>query len=160
PKDARLIAVVRIESDRSSPPSLSDAQRIKVASEISRVAKETNIAAVQIDFDAKQSERDFYRGLITDLRKEWPSGIGLNITALASWCISDTWIRDLQIDDAVPMLFRMGVDDNQVRMYLRSGQDFSMDICRNSVGVSTDEPVEGLPSGRRVYLFNPHLWNP
>src|SRR5581483_5111942 len=63
PKDAHLIAVVRIESDRYFAPSLSPAQQAKVSAEITKIAHKNNIAAVQIDFDAKQSERDFYRAL-------------------------------------------------------------------------------------------------
>jgi len=112
-----------------------------------------------IDFDAKQSERIFYRDLILDLRRNWPGDVGLSITALASWCISDTWIKDLPIDEAVPMLFRMGADNNQIRMHMKSGGDFNLDLCRNSVGISTDELIDDLPVGRRIYIFNTQSWN-
>src|SRR5882724_3846007 len=114
PEGATLIAVVRIETDRSGVPDLSTSQRATVAAQISDLARQKNVAAVQIDFDAKQSERTFYRNLIVDLRHDWPDRTGLSITALASWCISDTWIKDLPIDDAVPMLFRMGADNSQI----------------------------------------------
>jgi hypothetical protein len=158
PEDASLIVVVRIESDRWAPPRLSAGQRAQAVSEIVNVARGKRIAAVQIDFDAKQSERDFYRDLLTDLRPRLPEGVGLSMTALASWCIADDWIRDLPVDEVVPMLFRMGKDRDKVRRHLQAGGDFRPGLCRSSFGISTDEPLEGLPPGRRVYIFNPHSW--
>ena len=95
---------------------------------------------------------------IFDLRRNWPPDVGLSITALASWCISDTWIKDLPIDEAVPMLFRMGADNNQIRLHLKSGGDFNLDLCRNSIGISTDEAIDDLPIGRRIYIFNTQSW--
>jgi hypothetical protein len=158
PEDALLIAVVRIESDRRDPPGLSVEQRAQSVSEIVRLARGNSVAAVQIDFDAKQSERGFYHDLITELRPQLPDGVGLSITALASWCISDDWIRDLPVDEAVPMLFRMGKDRDKVHRHLQAGGDFGPELCRRSFGISTDEPLEALPEGRRVYIFNPHSW--
>ena len=157
PEGTTLMPVVRIESENS--PDLSAAQRAKVVSEISVLAHQKNISALQIDFDAKQTERDFYRNLILDLRHDWPADVGLSITALASWCISDTWIKDLPVDEAVPMLFRMGADNNQIRARLKSRDDFKLSICRNSIGISTDEKIDDLPTGRRVYVFNPRSWD-
>jgi len=81
------------------------------------------------------------------------------MTALASWCIHDDWIRELPVEEAVPMLFRMGAEDREVRRYLQSGNDFRVESCRNSLGVSTDEPWPKLPSGRRLYVFHPVSWD-
>jgi len=150
------MAVVRIESDGTAELSLE--QRTRTVAEISELSHQKNIVGVQIDFDAKQSERVFYRDLILDLRRNWPADVGLSITALASWCISDTWIKDLPVDEAVPMLFRMGADNNQIRMHLKSGGDFNLDLCRNSIGISTDELIDDLPIGRRIYIFNTQSW--
>ena len=158
--ETTLIAVVRIESDRAAPPSLSAQQRARAASAIAEVARSRTVAAVQIDFDARQSERAFYRDLLLDLRGELPSSVKLSITALASWCIYDDWLAGLPVDEAVPMLFRMGVDHNQVAQHLKTGGDFRPALCRNSLGISTDELLPRLPSGRRVYIFNPRPWSP
>ena len=65
----------------------------------------------------------------------------------------------LPVDEAVPMLFRMGVDRENVRMRLKAGDEFSAAIARHSVGVSTDEPLGALPRVRRVYVFSPHPWS-
>jgi Protein of unknown function (DUF3142) len=158
--ETTLIAVVRIESDRAAPPLLSAQQRGRAASAIAGVARSQAVAAVQIDFDARQSERPFYRDLLVDLRGELPASVKLSITALASWCIYDDWLADLPVDEAVPMLFRMGVDHNQVAQYLKTGGDFRPALCRHSLGISTDESLPRPPSGRRVYVFNPRSWSP
>ena len=150
-RDTKLIAVVRIETDRAS---LSSAQLEQTAHEISLLS---GVSAVQIDFDATASERDFYRKLLQRVRNELSPSVGLSITALASWCAGDNWIADLPVDEAVPMLFRMGVERRQFQRRLESGQPFEASICRNSAGVSTDEPLT-VPAVNRLYLFNPQPW--
>jgi hypothetical protein len=152
--DTKLIAVVRIEIDRASPSSLSAAQLQQTADEISSL---TGVSVVQIDFDATVSQRYFYRELLRRVRRELSPSIGLSITALASWCAGDNWIADLPVDEAVPMLFRMGVERRQFQRRLESGQTFEASICQNSAGVSTDEPVT-TPAVNRLYIFNPEPW--
>ena len=154
-----LIAVARIESDRAAPPELSAAQALQAARAIRDLAFKPGVIAIQIDFDAARSERAFYRALVSELRRELPAAVGLTITALASWCLDDDWIADLPVDEAVPMLFRMGADDRHIRLRLKARDDFRPRICRESLGVATDEPVTGLPAGRRVYLFHPRAWS-
>ena len=149
--ETKLIAVVRIEIDRAL---LSSAQLEQTAHEISSLS---GVSVVQIDFDATASERDFYRKLLQRVREELSPSVGLSITALASWCAGDNWIADLPVDEAVPMLFRMGVERPQFQRRLESGQPFEASICRNSAGVSTDEPLT-VPAVNRLYLFNPQPW--
>ena len=149
--ETKLIAVVRIEIDRAL---LSSAQLEQTAHEISSLS---GVSVVQIDFDATASERDFYRKLLQRVREELSPSVGLSITALASWCAGDNWIADLPVDEAVPMLFRMGVERPQFQRRLESGQPFEASICRNSAGVSTDEPVTISPVNR-LYIFNPQPW--
>jgi len=154
-----LIAVTRIEASRRQPPALTPAQRALAASRIAELADTRGVTAVQVDFDATASQRGFYRGLLHDLRRRLPAPVALSITALASWCLHDGWLEGLPVDEAVPMLFRMGVDDRPVRHYLDSGGDFRAPVCRRSVGVSTDEAPPRLPPGRRVYVFHPRPWS-
>jgi hypothetical protein len=83
------------------------------------------------------------------------------MTALASFCIGDRWLNDLPVDEAVPMIFRMGADDRTVKNMLTGGDDFREPLCRQSYGIATDEPVDlKFKSGRRVYVFNSHSWRP
>jgi hypothetical protein len=150
-RDTKLIAVVRIESDRKDTPTLSSTQLQQAVEQISAVSALSNISVVQIDFDATVSERSFYRALLKEVRPRVPS---LSITALASWCAGDHWLSDLPIDEAVPMLFRMGVDEKR----FQSAPRFEPTICANSAGVSTDEPI-AAPSVDRLYIFNPNPWS-
>jgi hypothetical protein len=120
--------------------------------------RDDGIAGVQIDFDAARSQRAFYRDLLVDLRSALPESMPLSMTALASWAVHDRWLAGLPVDEAVPMLFRMGADAKRVRTYLDSGEDFAEPLCRTSVGFSTDEPRAAVASGRRVYLFSPTAW--
>ena len=155
-----LAAVVRIESSRAEPPTLSDAQRGQAVRAIAATADLPGVSAVQVDFDAATSERKFYRSLLEDLRKQLTSSTSLSITALASWCLDDNWLEGLPIDDAVPMLFRMGPDRRNVLLRLSKGEDFRAGVCRQSTGISTDEPLPSLLPGRRIYVFRPKAWSP
>lgn len=152
-----LIAVARIETEHAE---LSPSQLEETVSALRQMAQSANVRAIQIDFDAKLSERDFYRELLQTLRRQIPAQLPISITALASWCIHDDWLSGLPINEAVPMLFRLGVERDEIRSYLASGKKFRGRFCQNSLGVSTDEPIEGL-TGRtpqKVYVFNPQPW--
>jgi hypothetical protein len=155
-----LIAVVRIESRLGAPATLSAAQRAQAVRAIAAAGREPGISALQVDFDATSSERAFYRELLEDLRARLPAKTALSITALASWCMGDDWIAGLPVDDAVPMLFRMGADRARILDYLEEGRDFRPPVCKQSLGISTDEPLTHLPSGRRLYIFRPRAWTP
>ena len=155
PEGTKTIAVVRIETDRTDTPSLSPAQLAQTVAEIRNSSVKS---PVQIDFDATVSQRNFYRSLLTQLRNELPASTTLSITALASWCAGDDWLSDLPIDEAVPMLFRLGVDQRQFQRRLETGQPFESRMCQNSAGVSTDEPVT-TPTVNRLYIFSPKPWS-
>ena len=158
PEAASVMAVARVETDTVNKPELSTQQRDKLVDVIADMARLPNVARIQIDFDATQSERKFYRDVIVEVRRHLPDTVGLSITALASWCTYDDWISDLPIDEAVPMLFRMAADGKQIASRLDAGEDFIAPPCRHSYGVSTDEPRTNLSSARRLYVFNPDPW--
>jgi len=158
PEGTKVIAVVRIETDRDHQPMLSGTQRDEVSRAITAMTSLPNVSEIQIDFDAKQSQRDFYRELIVDIRRCLPSNIRLSITALASWCMYDNWLSDLPIDEAVPMLFQMSADGKQIASRLDAGDDFNAQPCRHSYGISMDEPHPNLFPSRRVFVFNPDAW--
>jgi hypothetical protein len=157
----KLMAVTRIESQKITGQSvaLSDSQKQKAATLILKTLELKNVSAIQVDFDAVSSERDFYRGLLQDLRRALPDNIPLSMTALASFCIGDRWLRDLPVDEAVPMAFRMGADDKTIKTLLAAGEDFREPLCRRSYGIAVDEPIDvKFRSDRRVYIFNDHPW--
>jgi hypothetical protein len=146
----RVMAVVRLESWTPPLPGVE-----RVAAEILRDASNPAVRAVQIDFDARKSERTWYRDLLAVVHRRLDPSKPLSITALTSWCLGDPWVRSLPVSDAVPMLFRMGAGEpREVR------GDFSTPVCRASVGISTDEIPYVLPHSRRIFIFDPHAWTP
>ncbi|HWZ97678.1 MAG TPA: hypothetical protein VN025_07955 [Candidatus Dormibacteraeota bacterium] len=181
-----LMAVVRIETLRGASPSgygedakpsadFSEMQISHIATEIVATLNFPGVSAVQIDFDATRSEHDFYRAVLVGVRRRLPVEMPLSITALASWCIGDRWLEQLPqntIDEAVPMLFRMGVGQAEVLNYISSGEEFRVSACGNSIGLSTDETLSrNVISGKlaigqngqgskRIYVFSPHGWDP
>lgn len=157
--DVYLIAVTRIETDRANRPSLSDAQKKQIIEFIRQSRERPNVKAVQIDFDALVSERNFYKRLVEDLRRELPENVPLTITALASWCVGDAWFNEMPVDEAVPMAFRMGADDKPIRDFLAKGSDWREPLCRGSYGIALDEPLQmNFKSDRRFYIFKNEAW--
>jgi hypothetical protein len=161
PPDAKVMAVTRIESQKTTGqrPVLSQNQRQQLVKLILRTLELGRVSAIQIDFDALVSERDFYRALLQDLRAQLPDSVPLSMTALASFCIGDRWLEGLPVDEAVPMIFRMGADDKPIKNMLANGNDFGEPLCRRSYGIAVDEPLEmKFEKRRRVYVFNNHSW--
>jgi hypothetical protein len=161
PPDVKVVAVTRIEPQRSKAqrPTLSAAQTARVTQLIRRTLELPNVSAVQVDFDATTSEREFYRTLLQDLRQKLPDETPLSITALASFCIGDRWIKDLPVDEAIPMAFRMGTDSTKIRGMLADGHDFRGELCQRSYGIALDEPLQAsFDPARRIYVFNSRSW--
>jgi hypothetical protein len=115
--------------------------------------------AIQVDFDARLSQRPFYSLVLTALRRQLPVHVPLSITALASWCAYDDWIGDLPVDEAVPMYFRMGPDHPATDS---PGWSYPVrePLCRGRAGVSMDEAWPKLGTGTRLYVFHRGAWNP
>jgi hypothetical protein len=111
PANVTRTAVVRIESAPGARLDIATVEQVKDL--LLRTASRPGIAALQVDFDAKRSERGFYAALLRSLRSQMPPQLPLSIAALASWCSNDDWISGLPIDEAVPMLFRMEPDRRQ-----------------------------------------------
>ncbi len=158
--DAQIrIAVVRIES-AGKAAALSGRETARLQAEILEALDKRSVRALQIDFDARVSERDFYARLLWNLREQTPDDVALTMTALASWCYYESWLDALPVAEAAPMLFRMGRDADRVRLDLQAHRPMRSEKCRLSLGLSTDEPLKDLPSVRRVYLFSPAAWTP
>ncbi len=156
--EVKLIAVVRIDA-RAGTADLSDPSLPKkIAAIITQSFPDRSPSALQIDFDARKSQRAFYTALLQEVRRELPANIPLSVTALASWCAFDDWIGKLPIDEAVPMFFRMGPDHPPSDL---PGWNYPIrePLCRGVAGVSTDEAWPKLKSDTRLYIFHPRAWN-
>ena len=150
PAGVAAIAVVRIESPpvHDVPPA---AALQTLLSGLRRIAESTDVRGLQIDFDARRSERAFYRNVLESAHGLIAKPIG--VTALASWCSGDRWLDAEPIGEAAPMFFRMG---------RREWRDMRMDspVCRSAIGLSMDEPWPAVRPAAvdRVYIFNPRAW--
>ncbi len=147
PATTPVLAVVRI----ASPFQHHEVQAQPLLAGLGEIARLPKVRGVQIDFDARASERNFYRTLLERMRVLTPKPI--SVTALASWCSGDRWLDREPITEAVPMFFRLGKGESH---------DMSIEssICSTSIGLSTDEPwpAKRPPGIDRIYLFSPHSW--
>jgi hypothetical protein len=151
------LAVVRLEVDLASLPE--DRLGLIVAA-IQDQGMVPGIEALQLDFDATRCQRPLYRKLLGRLRAALGDRIPITITALASWCMGDRWLRDLPVAGAVAMLFQMGPDSAEALTWLRRGRPLA--------GVAKTPPDWGLgleqplpvspPAGARTFLFSNHPW--
>ena len=156
PANVFLMPVVRIETTPAY--RWRDANIPAIAEQIAEAAKEPKVRALQVDFDARASERPYYSALLRELRRQLPAGTRLSITALASWCGSGSWLHGLPIDEAVPMFFRMGGPASVRGALPRSLSSIEEPLCTGSVGVATDERWPELDAQQRVYVFRVGTW--
>ncbi len=161
PPAAKLMAVTRIEVDRATTLAPSVLLRDSIADVVLHELR-PGVLGIQIDFDAKRSERPFYADLLRELRKRMDPKMPLSVTALASWSFSDDWIKALPVDEAVPMCFDMGADGPFILNQLRAHRDFSDPLARHGTGVGLRQPLPWIPGGpfawRRVYVFSHQPW--
>lgn len=167
PRGTYRMAVVRVERNNKKEPTLSQHQLDGLVYRVLRRARASRAEAIQIDFDARKSEREFYRKFLSRLRKELPASTALSMTALASWCIGDGWLGEMSVDEVVPMFFSMGIDRTQVLMHVRDKgivRDYGK---RLGIGIADDpEMIDALANGRArgvvrdssVYLFSGRAW--
>src|ERR1035437_5133656 len=162
PEGAYVIAVTRIETNKNEGkrPAFDAEMLRKVSVLVRKTLDLPDVRSIQIDFDAVTTERASYRSLINDLHGQLPPKTPLTMTSLASWCTGDAWFNDFPVDEAVPMSFRTGADEEKIKTYLRNGNDWNEPLCRGSYGISIDEPPNAeLKQGRRVYYFKNSPWN-
>lgn len=151
-----LMAVIRVECALDHVPG--EADRLEFLRRALALQGLPGVRGVQVDFDARLSERPWYRKALRELRTQLSSRMPLSITALASWCWEDPWIKDLPVDEAVPMLFRMGPAAGDIRRRLEDGVPIRVEAAQHCLGLSTDEGLPRIPRGRRVYAFHPGSW--
>lgn len=158
--------VLRIESDgRARPDTALYEQIVPLVSELQSRHKADKI---QIDFDARQSERPFYSELLKNLSKSLGHKAKLEITALASWCTvgcgENNWLDqcisgDLRCEPPVLMLFSMGPGSDAVLPKLNRSKI-------SSIGLSVAEhrtnrlvrKLGYLKAAGRIFVFNPRPW--
>lgn len=157
PERARRIAVVRIGSDQDFAAHRDDAALFQSAvASIVSVSRQPGIAALQIDFDARKSERAFYRHPLAELRQQMPLTLPLDNTALVSWCSTDDWISDLPINAA----HRIRIESRTDVACAECCPKYQLHepLCASSVGVFTTEPWPQNVAGKLILLFADRGW--
>ncbi len=156
PSGAKLMAVTRIKV--VSPLASSDVLRDQLVAAILATVR-PGVIGLQVDFDARASERSFYGDLLRTLRARMDTAMPLSMTALASWGLFDDWIGDLPVDEAIPMAFDMGADDATVRHWLASKRPMREPLARRAFGLCLQEPLPWRPPSPRIYVFSHVAWN-
>ena len=161
PEDIRSYPVFRIENVASATPApgaLAGAAAI-----ITTFLTERKLMAVQVDYDARFNDRPAYIHFLKQLRAKLPPDTFISMTALASWCLDDCWLKDADADEAVAMLFSMGGTTGKTLHILNDKQlDTGTGRTKLAIGVSANEPditsylVEHriLQEANRIYIFN------
>lgn len=161
PPGTTLMAVTRIEVDPATPLAPSKALRDSITDAVLHELR-PGVLGIQSDFDAKLSERPFYAELLWELRRRMDPAMPLSMTALASWSFTDDWIKDLPVDEAVPMCFDMGADAPFILARLRAHHDFTDPLARHGTGVGLQQSLPWIPgrpfARRRVYVFSHQPW--
>jgi len=151
-------SVVHVQVNRSERLAWTPQLREETAAAVIALANHIPARRIQIDFEARPSERQALFDLVGDVKRRLSPGVELSVTALASWCQTEDWTSLMGADEIVPMLFRMGPWGASIRTTLASGGDFSQADCRRALAISTDSPITSAPVARRIYLFNPKSW--
>jgi len=157
--EQRIVGVVHVEIDRREPLVWNRLRREATIARILELADNPRFDEIQIDFEVRASERHVLIDVLRAVRARLPAKRELSITALASWCDTERWLGIASVEEVVPMLFRMGPVGENLKRRLAQGGDFADRNCRSSIGVAVDSPPHGVPSRRRVYIFNPRPWN-
>lgn len=191
PKNTKTVPVFRIETIRSvsgnsstsgtsgtsaseggaAPGAVPDQKAAElvartITSEVQKLKKMHQAQMVQVDFDALEDERPFYKNLLKNLRQKLPVATKISITALASWLLADRWIERGSADEAVAMLFSIGPGKRDVLARLnKQSLDSGVDIPI-SIGISASEketnqllfPTEVQRKTGNLYVFSSRPW--
>lgn len=157
----RVIPVVHVEIDPLRPPATLRQARPIVLEAMRSAARATTAGWIQLDLEARPSQRVEYRALVQDIRAALPHEIKLSVTALAWWCRSGAWLDGLAADEVVPMFFRMGRDNAPLRDIVARRPGALHPLCRSgSAGFSRQEAFahDVTARYRRTYWFDETGW--
>ncbi len=148
-------AVIRIEPHDGRVIRDTEAVRAVLRREVARVLALPHVRALQLDFDARASERAAHAAFVETFANALPPTMHFSVTTLASHCFGDPFVgRSVALPhEVVPMYFRMGADDAVVRRALREHAHPPVPICRPTAGFAIDEPRPDVVPTTRAYVF-------
>jgi hypothetical protein len=152
PDGVATIPVIHVEVDPARPFAGNAGQIDALRDAVVDVARRGGPSAwVQLDFEARKSQREFWRSAVQAIRSALPTGVKFSVTALASWCYGDRWLGDVPVDEVVPMYFRLG--RTRPDYVLRSAVGVSEPRCAQAYGIADDEPPWPVVFSGRRYVF-------
>jgi len=162
------LPVVHVSLDALHPPRWDAAQQALVRQAVLAAWGRSPSGWVQIDLEARPSQRAGYLALLQSLQAQRQQvqpqtgqPLRLSVTALASWCMGDPWLPAALVDEIVPMYFHMGRDGPRIRTQLAQQGQASVAACRASSGWLLGERL-ALPAAQgqahRLYHFNTRAW--
>lgn len=148
-------AVIRVEPRDGDVVRDTEAVRAVMRREVSRVLALPHVRALQLDFDARASERAAHAAFVETFANGLPASMHFSVTTLASHCFGDPFAGAsvTRPHEIVPMYFRMGADDAVVRRALRERAHPPVPVCRASAGFAIDEPRPDVVPATRAYIF-------
>ena len=160
PSDVPTVPVIHVEVDPARPFAGNAAQRDALRDAVvDVVGRGGSTRWVQLDFEARRTQRGFWRAAVEAIKAALPPGFRLSVTALASWCYGDRWLGDVPADEIIPMYFRLG--RARPDYVLRSAAGVTESRCALAHGVANDEPPWPVVlSGRRYVFLGRASWRP
>ena len=157
----QVTPVVHIEIDALHPPASLRQAAPQILAAMRSAARASTSGWVQLDLEARPSQRADYRDLVRAIRSSLPPETKLSVTALAWWCRTSGWLDGLAADEVVPMFFRMGRDNASLRAIVAQQPAALHRLCRSgSAGFSRQEYFAPAVTARyrRTYWFDETAW--
>lgn len=166
PHNIYRMAVIHISVSPFMKPALDQTVINKISNAILLLYRNTNMPALQLDFSAKNSQRDFYAQVIRKVHQQINPQTYFSITALASWCVGDRWIgqQHLPIDLVVPMYFSLAQTPQQKLQFIQAFPTRIQALapeCRNAIGIAIFESWQiPLHAQVPIFVFTRGSWTP
>lgn len=161
PAGTEVTPVVHVELDLLRPAASLRAATHLIVTAMESAAQATTSGWVQLDLEARPSQRADYRALVQEIRRVLPAKVRLSVTALAWWCRSPAWLDGLAANEVVPMFFKMGRDGKDMRALVALQPSALHPLCRaDSAGFSPQEPFDRAVVARyaKTYWFDYYGW--
>lgn len=168
PDSAKTNPSFRIEAVKYIDPEFKESAIATICDTIKIYLKghKHSLNMVQIDFDAGPSQRSFYKQLLKELRTTLGAETKISITALTSWCLSDRWMQDIDVDEIVIMLFSLGKNKDETLALLDLDQLDTGNDAKTAIGISANEPDTNqklkelgiIDEAQKLYIFQSLPW--
>lgn len=158
----RVTPVVHVQSDVKNMPRLGPRQTEAIVKAVQAASLRSTSGWVQLDFEALESQTDYYVRLVSTLRSRIAPSIKLSVTVMAGWCVHKGLLAQLRADEVVPMFFHMGPQADAYRARLqRTPEQFDPRCRQQAVGFAVQEKpaLEVQRRYERRYWFNYQAWN-